>query len=397
MNDDIAIKVENLSKVYRLYDHPLDRIKESLHPLGRKYHVDFPALQDVNFEVKKGEVVGVIGKNGSGKSTLLKILTGVLTPTSGKVMVNGKVSALLELGAGFNPELTGLENVYFSGTVMGFGREAMASRLDSILSFADIGQYIHQPVKTYSSGMFVRLAFAVAINVEPDILLVDEALAVGDLQFQRKCLEHFYRLMEQGVTILFVTHDMYTIRTFCSRAIYLVKGDCRFLGPSAEAVELYSYDLQCAERATLASTSAPETVPSQFVIDEVVLEDASGSAVVEAETGQELFLRFHWHRIGSYDSDVSFVFNLYRHDDLYICGGTSLMDGQSPQSSKECGVVTVHFPKLPLLGGRYKFRVAVNDDRGFGVLAEARHALEFKVVDNFSSVGLLSIERNWEF
>jgi len=187
MSNDIAIKAENLTKTYRLYDSNLDRLKESLHPLRRKYHHEFNALHDFNFEVKKGETVGIIGKNGSGKSTLLKIITGVLTPTSGSVTVNGRISALLELGAGFNPELTGIENVYFNGTLMGYSKEEMHAKLDDILGFADIGEFVRQPVKSYSSGMFVRLAFAVAINIDPDILIVDEALAVGDIFFQQKC------------------------------------------------------------------------------------------------------------------------------------------------------------------------------------------------------------------
>jgi ABC-type polysaccharide/polyol phosphate transport system ATPase subunit len=395
MSENTVIKVEKLTKVYRLYDRPLDRLREAFHPFGRKFHKDFHALHDVSFEVKKGEIVGLIGKNGSGKSTLLKIISGVLTPTSGKVSVNGRISALLELGAGFNPELTGLENVYFSGTVMGYSRSEMASRLDAILSFAEIGEFIHQPVKVYSSGMFVRLAFAVAINVEPEILVVDEALAVGDVQFQRKCLDHFYRLMEQGVTIFFVTHDTYTVRTFCNRTLYLKDGGIRFHGLSAEAVELYTYDMQCAARAS--TDDNPEPGKESFVIEEVVLEDASGRVAKEVKTGQELYLRFRWRRIGANVDRVSFVFNLYRHDDLYLCGGTSLMDGNAPLSIQESGEVAVHFPKFPLLGGQYKFRVAVNDERGFGVLAEARNAWDFKVVDDFTSVGLLSIDRNWLF
>ena len=206
MPEEVVIKIENLSKVYKLYNSPVDRLKESLHPLRKQYHHDFYALNNVSFEIKKSESVGIIGKNGSGKSTLLKILTGVLTPTSGTVKVNGKVSALLELGAGFNPELSGIENVYFNGMLMGYTREDMAERLDEILSFADIGNFVHQPVKTYSSGMFVRLAFAVAINVDPDILIVDEALAVGDIKFQRKCFLKIEELRKSNKSILFVSH-----------------------------------------------------------------------------------------------------------------------------------------------------------------------------------------------
>ena len=182
---NVSIKVESLSKIYKLYNTPMDRLKETMHPFRKKYHKDFFALKDISFEVKKGETFGIIGKNGSGKSTLLKIITGVLSPSSGNVTVNGRVSSLLELGAGFNPELNGIENIYFYGTINGFSKEEMDSRLDSILAFADIGEFVFQPVKSYSSGMYVRLAFAVAIQVDPEILIIDEALSVGDIFFQK--------------------------------------------------------------------------------------------------------------------------------------------------------------------------------------------------------------------
>lgn len=224
MTDDISIKVENVTKTYRLYASNLDRVKESLDPRRRKYHHDFFALRDISFEIKKGEVVGIIGKNGSGKSTLLKLITGVLTPTHGSITVNGRVSALLELGSGFNPELTGVQNVYFNGTLMGYSREEMDSRLDDILSFADIGEFVNQPIKSYSSGMFVRLAFAVAINVDPDILIIDEALSVGDIKFQRKCFSKIEGFKEKGKTILFVSHDTGLISNLCKSAILLDAG-----------------------------------------------------------------------------------------------------------------------------------------------------------------------------
>ncbi len=222
--NDIAIKVENLSKAYKLYNKPVDRMKESLHPLRKKYHHDFYALNDVSFEVKKGETVGIIGKNGSGKSTLLKILTGVLTPTSGNVLVNGKISALLELGAGFNPEFTGVENVYFSGSIMGYTKGEMDAKIDEILSFADIGEFAYQPVKMYSSGMFARLAFAVSVNVDPEVLILDEILSVGDIRFQLKSFRKMNEFMESGKTIIFVSHSSDQIRQLCSRAIWLSDG-----------------------------------------------------------------------------------------------------------------------------------------------------------------------------
>ncbi len=250
MMNNIAIKVENLSKVYKLYSHPLDRLKETFHPWRKVYHTDFYALDDINFEIKKGETVGIIGKNGAGKSTLLKIITGVLTQSSGQAQINGRIASLLELGAGFNPEYTGIENIYFQGTLMGLSHEEMVQKIDSILAFADIGDFIHQPVRMYSSGMFARLAFSVAINVDPDILIVDEALSVGDFAFQYKCFMKFKQLKESGKTILFVTHGMQEIIKYCDRAIYLRNGILRMDGKEVENV-VFAYETETRSNNTI--------------------------------------------------------------------------------------------------------------------------------------------------
>ncbi len=237
--NNIAIRVSNLTKIYKLYDKPQDRIKEALHPFKKKYHKDFHALNDVSFEIKKGETVGIIGKNGAGKSTLLKIITGVLTPTSGNVHVNGRIASLLELGAGFNPEYTGVENIYLQGTLMGLSHEEMYAKVDEILAFADIGEFIQQPVKMYSSGMYARLAFAVAINVEPEILIVDEALAVGDSAFVLKCMNKMKLIQENGTTILLVTHDTQSIKTFTSRSLWINNGELELIDFSKIVCERY--------------------------------------------------------------------------------------------------------------------------------------------------------------
>jgi teichoic acid transport system ATP-binding protein len=237
MENTTAIKVQNLTKIYHLYDKPQDRLKEALHPFKKRYHHDFYAMSDVSFEIKKGETVGIVGKNGAGKSTLLKMITGVLTPSSGELQVHGRIASLLELGAGFNPEMTGLENIYLNGTLMGYSHEEMDEKIDDIIAFADIGEFIHQPVKMYSSGMFARLAFSVSINVDPDILIVDEALSVGDLAFQMKCFKKFQDFQAQGRTILFVTHALYTVIRYCTRGIVIDGGKKVFDGSSKEAVD----------------------------------------------------------------------------------------------------------------------------------------------------------------
>ena len=234
-----AITVKDVTKIYKLYDKPIDRLKEALNPFHKEYHKKFYALNNLSFEVKKGETVGIIGTNGSGKSTILKIITGVLTPTTGEVEVNGVISALLELGAGFNMDYTGIENIYMNGTMMGFSKKEMDAKLQEILDFADIGDFVYQPVKTYSSGMFVRLAFALAINVEPEILIVDEALSVGDVFFQSKCYHRMEEIRQKGTTILMVTHDMGSIIKYCDKVVLLNKGNFVAEGAPGHMVDLY--------------------------------------------------------------------------------------------------------------------------------------------------------------
>ena len=234
-----AISVKDVTKIYRLYEKPIDRLKEAMSITHKNYHRDFYALNGISFDVNKGETVGIIGTNGSGKSTILKIITGVLTPTTGEVEVDGVISALLELGAGFNMDYTGIENIFMNGTMMGFSRKEMEAKLQDILEFADIGDFVYQPVKTYSSGMFVRLAFALAINVEPEILIVDEALSVGDVFFQAKCYRRMEEIRKNGTTILMVTHDMGAIIKYCDRVVVLNKGAFIAQGEPGKMVDLY--------------------------------------------------------------------------------------------------------------------------------------------------------------
>ncbi|MBN3523807.1 ATP-binding cassette domain-containing protein [Paenibacillus apiarius] len=237
--NDVVIDVKNLSKVYKLYDKPADRLKESLSITHKKYHSDYYALKNVNFSVNKGEILGIVGTNGSGKSTLLKIITGVLNPSEGHVYVNGTISALLELGAGFNPEYTGIQNIYLHGAMMNKTKQEIENNLQEIIDFADIGDFINQPVKTYSSGMFVRLAFAVATNSKPNILVVDEALSVGDINFQMKSINRMKDLIAEGTTVLFVSHDIISIKTLCNKAIYLNNGEVIAYGESGLICDLY--------------------------------------------------------------------------------------------------------------------------------------------------------------
>lgn len=239
-----VLRVEKLGKMYQLFDRPADRLRQAMSPTRKKYYREFWALKDVDFQVGRGEVLGIVGRNGSGKSTLLQILSGVLRPSAGQYHRRGRVAALLELGSGFNPDFTGRENIYMNGAILGLPRKQIERRIDSIMEFADIGAFVDQPVKVYSSGMFVRLAFAIATNVDADILVVDEALSVGDAAFQFKCMHHVEKLVTSGTTILLVSHDMNLIRSYCTRAIYMRQGGVAYIGDCETASEMYLMEVR---------------------------------------------------------------------------------------------------------------------------------------------------------
>jgi ABC-type polysaccharide/polyol phosphate transport system ATPase subunit len=239
MGEEIAISLNNVSKCFRRYDRPVDKLKEIILP-NKNYSQEFWALRDISFQVMKGETVGIIGRNGAGKSTLLQLICGTLTPTNGVVEVNGRISALLELGSGFNPEFTGRENVQMNGAIMGLSKTEVEERFDKIAAFADIKDFIDRPVKTYSSGMYVRLAFASAIHVDPDIFIVDEALAVGDMFFQAKCMARMRKMMESGVTVLFVSHDTSSVKSLCQRGVFIENGELKKIGKAADIVANYT-------------------------------------------------------------------------------------------------------------------------------------------------------------
>jgi ABC-type polysaccharide/polyol phosphate transport system ATPase subunit len=312
-----ALRVENVSKQYRIYATPADRLKESLTRGWMKKHREFWALKDVSFEVEKGTTTGVIGPNGSGKSTLLQIITGTLEPTHGSVHYDGRIAALLELGAGFNPEFTGVENVFLNASLQGFSRKQTEALMPEIERFAEIGQFIHQPVKTYSSGMYVRLAFSIAISASPDILIVDEALAVGDAIFQHRCMRRLKEMKESGMTILFVSHDPAAVRALCSRAILLSGGRMDADGDPTDVLNRYQKIIMAREEAYEASTTRPElptklkdapveqkmsdTVPlaplfrhgdGSAEVLSVHLVDSAGHSVKIVETGEPVRVRF---------------------------------------------------------------------------------------------------------
>ena len=370
-----AIKVSHLTKIYKLYDKPIDRLKESLHPLKKQYHKDFYALNDVSFEIKKGETVGIIGKNGAGKSTLLKIITGVLTPSSGHVHVNGRIASLLELGAGFNPEYTGIENIYLQGTLMGYSHQEMETKIDEILAFADIGDFVHQPVKSYSSGMYARLAFSVAINVEPDILIVDEALSVGDMFFVEKCITKMNQIITKNKsTLIFVSHDLTTIRRSVGRVIWFENGSIKEDGNALKVLDSYAYN-SCNSKekvvndlSIIQSEYQWQAYKSRFgtgkiKIEKIILNNALTDFHTETilHTGEDLKIQIHFHSSVN-DESIPITLSIAFFDDkgLHCFGISPKFHGllfDSNDSYAECTL-----KNFSLLRGRYALSVGIWDE-----------------------------------
>jgi lipopolysaccharide transport system ATP-binding protein len=319
-SDDIAISVKNLSKTYRLFGHPGDRIKQFFSFGLKRYHREFTALKDVDFDIRRGETVGIVGRNGSGKSTLLQLVCGILKPTSGTILVNGRISALLELGAGFNPEFTGRENVFFHGALMGLTRAQMDERFDDIAAFADIGDFIDQPVRMYSSGMFVRLAFAVAISLDPDILVVDEALAVGDARFQAKCFRRIHELCDRGGSILFVTHATDQVTRFCNRAMLIDQGMLVQSGAPKDVVNLHLSTLFrppgcAAARSDLATSSGKFALRAGYNSAEYRFGNGAAEILdfrISPEDGRADYLRFVGHQEVMLSFRVIFLQEVFR-------------------------------------------------------------------------------------
>ncbi len=414
MSRDVAIQADNVGKCYQIYAQPLDRLKQSFWRTRRRLYREFWALRGATFTIRKGETVGVIGSNGSGKSTLLQIICGTLTPTEGELRVSGQVAALLELGAGFNPEFTGRENVYLSSAIMGISRSAVDARYEQIAAFADIGSFIDQPVKTYSSGMYVRLAFAVAINVSPDILVVDEALAVGDARFQQKCMARIRAFCRTG-TVLFVSHDTGAVVELCSRAVWVESGRIRMDGPPKYVVEkylqfMYEGDSGPAEFVAGGGQDAPEGFPPcgfvpvdagvrQFGDHRVTIEAvrlvSQGARNGVAYSGQPCEIGVALHAHGDIARPiVGFIVKDRLGRDILGDNTDLIRTGLPALSAGQRYVVTFQLDAWPnIVEGEYALTVAIAD----GVLADHRQchflydALIFKSVPVRIPGAILSI------
>lgn len=387
MHSDIAISVKNLTKTYRIFGHPGDRIKQALTFGHVRFHREFTALQGISFEIKKGEAVGIIGRNGSGKSTLLQLICGILKPTSGTVQVNGRVSALLELGAGFNPEFTGRENVYFQGAVMGFTKAEMDARFDDIAAFADIGEFIDQPVRTYSSGMFVRLAFAVAVTVDPDILVVDEALSVGDIEFQAKSFQAMRKMQDKGLSIFLVTHSLPLVRNFCRRAIWLDHANLMQMGAATEVCHTYASHIR----------KNPE-LHQQLKNDAIVTTYEQNRA--KAIAIRQVTLDKHLLQVGdSFSVVVSLQFSenantsefgvgvLIHHSDGRLCTlFNTIRDNIFLNSQSD--LIKLEIPKIYFVPGSYMISVNVCDYAGVFPFDKLDHCATFEVLEEFNLNGI---------
>lgn len=382
MSNDTVIDVRNLSKKYRRYSSVGEAVKEVLHPLRRKYHQEFWALKDVSFSVKKGESVGIIGRNGSGKSTLLQILCGIMQPTKGDVAVLGRVAALLELGAGFHPQFTGRENVHLNCSLMGFSRQETEKRFSSIVEFADIGDFIDQPVRTYSSGMYVRLAFSTAISVEPDILIVDEALGVGDIGFQQKCLRKFEEFQDKGITVLFVTHDMPTIKKNCQKALLLDRGELIDSGSPTEVIDVYNaliFEKIAAEAGKSNEISGKELVArkntggsqqygtKEAVITEVLLLNGRGERITAVGTLEQSEIKIR----AFFNEDITDVLvgiNIRNRHGIEVYMVNTEWKGMPIPRVNKNNILEVSFSqKMSIAPGSYSLTVSLSQNTSFGV------------------------------
>ena len=427
MDKNLAISVQGVSKIYKLYDKPIDRLKEAVSLTHKSYHRDFFALSDISFDVKKGETVGIIGTNGSGKSTILKIITGVLSPTTGTAEVSGNISALLELGAGFNSEYTGLENIYMNGTMMGFSREEMQRRMDDILRFADIGDFVNQPVKTYSSGMFVRLAFALAINVDPEILIVDEALSVGDVFFQAKCYRRMEEMMKNGTTILMVSHDMGSIIKYCDKVVLLNRGHFVAQGEAGKMVDLYKKILanQTDELAEALIEQKKEALglpvgevhPDKSMKERMNLNpevqeygdgrasfedfgtlDARGNVTNLLLKGEMFTIRERIRFHAPIENPI-FTYTLRDKKGTDITGTNTLFEGTEIKPVKDGDVYTVSFrQKMNLQGGEYLLSMSCTgyENGEHVVYHRLYNVLSLTVISNKNTVGFYDMDSEVE-
>jgi ABC-type polysaccharide/polyol phosphate transport system ATPase subunit len=395
----IAIDVKNLTKIYRIYKSPTDRLKEII--LRRPFHTEFVVLKNINLSLTKGVTFGIIGENGAGKSTLLKILAKTLKPTSGELLINGRTAALLELGAGFNPELTGEENIYLNAYLMGLSKDEVDQKKQEIIDFSELDNFIKRPVKTYSSGMHVRLAFSIATSVNPDILIIDEALAVGDQHFQKKCIDRMMQFKNEGKTIFFCSHALYLVQELCNRSLWLHQGQITRIGDTPKVINAYNdwvrekdAGMRVSEHevARLADTNEQKLLWVEWA----KLTDEEGRELKVIKTGRDIWLRI-FIRIKNpalqYKGHIGIGLN--RNDEEPIFGVTTKMDGFSSLQFYDGQELCLKFPSLSLLSGLYYFVIALSDEHALHPYDIQRTEM-FSVENLRGELGIVKLNHEWE-
>ena len=387
-----SVAASGVGKAYRRYARPFDR---ALEWLGRgERHELFWAIRNASFEVEPGGALGLVGDNGAGKTTLLAMLAGAATPTEGELVVSGRRGAILELGAGFHPEFTGRENIHLVGVAQGMTRAEIASRSDEIVDFSELGAFIDQPVRTYSSGMFLRLAFSIATAAQPEVLIVDEALAVGDQRFQLKCTDRIAGFVQGGGTLVFCSHNLYQVKKLCRQVLWIDHGTVRAQGPAAEVCDLYT---DRARARVLSGHTGTSDGPSMLEVRRIEAVDRSGRALVQAETGDPVTVRVWLRRLAGGDIEPGCAVGLVRSDGL-VCyvASTELDDVRLQDLGDDEFYIALHFPEMSLFGGTYHFNVATIDSRRPLIMLDVREGeAPFSIVNSKTDWGVCRLPHEW--
>ncbi|OKP94376.1 ABC transporter ATP-binding protein [Paenibacillus sp. P46E] len=397
--NNYAVEIKNVSKRFKTYNNPINRLKELFYE-NREFSENYTALKQIDLKIPKGQTIGLIGENGSGKSTLLQLICGILKPTNGEVSVDGKISALLELGAGFNPEFTGKENVYMNGAIQGFTKEEMDVRLPAIESFAEIGDFIHKPVKTYSSGMYVRLAFASAINVDPDILIVDEALAVGDLYFQLKCIEKIKDFKKNGKTIIYVSHDTYSVKNICDYVVWIDKGVIKEQGNPIQVVPHFEDFMKLKKDVVTNTKHMKEESTSNDLVLNILNADffdyKTDHKKQQFEINEGMTVVIHYELLKPIDEIVAGI-AIFGPDGSSVCGLNTKLDGKviMPQLGKNS--IMLHYDQLNLFPGTYNIHVGFFEKEAIGRLDYKAGLGSFNVISSgYKGEGIVLLNHTWE-
>ena len=392
MSSSSAISIKNLSKIYRMYPKPYYRLLQSF--INKKLYQEKVAINNISIEILKGEVIGILGKNGSGKSTLLQLIAGILTPTKGSIENNGRIAALLELGSGFNPEFTGIENIYLNGAIAGLGKEEVDRSVEHIISFADIGDYINKPIKTYSSGMYVRLAFACAVNVNPDILIIDEALSVGDMQFQLKCIENMKLFKKRGTTILFGSHDSYSLRNFCDKALWMKDGEVIMNGSAEHVTEVYQNYMKSSVKSEEIVDPIQET--GDFLnIENVCVRNSQLQETEFIAFNERFSISVNYSLRKKMDGLVGGI-ALYDSQNNYVCGLNTKIDNYPLPSEPGNYSLCLNYTNVALLPGKYYIDVGFFESSAVVSLDYSYRKFSLTIYSgNYIAEGITFLEHDW--